>query len=180
MECCHLSVLCCIKWLMLNCFFSLNLYLIVITCRLNHKNCSFIKTAYLTQNARTVNHHCQDNYGVTHSFTQSTAGLIPGRMQIFFLLLHTKDGKGNTQRCFQNYSLILPICRAVMDIKVMGRYCRRVVGCKLNSHSQQFISLHCKFLFFKLRVIPLLTHCGRVTQICVFNTVKLGTSASSP
>ena len=27
---------------------------------------------------------------------------------------------------------------------------------------------------------PSLTHCGRVTQICVFNTVKLGTSASSP
>jgi len=26
----------------------------------------------------------------------------------------------------------------------------------------------------------LLTHCGRVTQICVFNTVKNGTSASSP
>jgi len=25
-----------------------------------------------------------------------------------------------------------------------------------------------------------LTHCWRVTQICVFNTVKLGTSASSP
>jgi hypothetical protein len=25
-----------------------------------------------------------------------------------------------------------------------------------------------------------LTHCERVTQICVFNTVKLGTSASSP
>ena len=25
-----------------------------------------------------------------------------------------------------------------------------------------------------------LTHCGRVTQICVFNTVQLGTSASSP
>jgi len=25
-----------------------------------------------------------------------------------------------------------------------------------------------------------LTHCGRVTQICDFNTVKLGTSASSP
>ena len=29
-------------------------------------------------------------------------------------------------------------------------------------------------------VFELLTHCGRVTQICVFNTVKLGTSASSP
>ena len=28
--------------------------------------------------------------------------------------------------------------------------------------------------------IYILTHCGRVTQICVFNTVKLGTSASSP
>ena len=26
----------------------------------------------------------------------------------------------------------------------------------------------------------ILTHCGRVTHICVFNTVKLGTSASSP
>jgi len=26
----------------------------------------------------------------------------------------------------------------------------------------------------------ILTHCGRVVQICVFNTVKLGTSASSP
>jgi len=27
---------------------------------------------------------------------------------------------------------------------------------------------------------PILTHCGWVTQICVFNTVKLRTSASSP
>jgi len=26
----------------------------------------------------------------------------------------------------------------------------------------------------------ILTHCGRAMQICVFNTVKLGTSASSP
>jgi len=121
MECCHLSVLCCIKWLMLNCFFSLSLYITVITCCLNHKTCSFIKTAYLTQNVWTVNHHCQDNCGVTHSNTQSNAGLIPGRMQLFFFLLHTKDGKGNTQRCYQNYSFILPICRAVMDVKLMGR-----------------------------------------------------------
>jgi len=30
------------------------------------------------------------------------------------------------------------------------------------------------------RVSPTLTQCGRVTEICVFNTVKLGTSASSP
>ena len=26
----------------------------------------------------------------------------------------------------------------------------------------------------------ILTHCGRVRQICIFNTVRLGTSASSP
>jgi len=28
--------------------------------------------------------------------------------------------------------------------------------------------------------VDILTYCRRVTQICVFNTVKLGTSASSP
>ena len=32
----------------------------------------------------------------------------------------------------------------------------------------------------ELQAQTFLTHCGRVTQICVFNTVKLGTSASSP
>ena len=32
---------------------------------------------------------------------------------------------------------------------------------------------------FVLQKRVVLTHCGRVTQICVFNTVKLGTSASS-
>jgi len=31
-----------------------------------------------------------------------------------------------------------------------------------------------------LERVAMLAHCGRVTQICVFNTVKLGTSASSP
>ena len=30
------------------------------------------------------------------------------------------------------------------------------------------------------KILLHLTHCGRLTQICVFNTVKLGTSASSP
>ena len=33
---------------------------------------------------------------------------------------------------------------------------------------------------FYINVGAILTHCGWVTQICVFNTVKLGTSASSP
>jgi len=32
----------------------------------------------------------------------------------------------------------------------------------------------------QLKSGPILTHCCRVMQICVFNTVKLGTSASSP
>jgi len=32
----------------------------------------------------------------------------------------------------------------------------------------------------KIILSHLLTHCGRVTQICFFNTVKLGTSASPP
>jgi len=38
------------------------------------------------------------------------------------------------------------------------------------------------FAFFDDPVIAkaILTHCGRGTQICLFNTVKLGTSASSP
>jgi len=37
---------------------------------------------------------------------------------------------------------------------------------------------HKMSLIFTISYI--LTHCGRVMQICVFNTVKLGTSASSP
>jgi len=36
------------------------------------------------------------------------------------------------------------------------------------------------FVELKKKTTRLLTHYGRVTQICVFNTVKLGTSASSP
>jgi len=36
----------------------------------------------------------------------------------------------------------------------------------------------CVFAIAANRLV--LTHCGRVRQICVFNTVNLGTSASSP
>jgi hypothetical protein len=40
---------------------------------------------------------------------------------------------------------------------------------------------YCMVVAFHNRdVVVILTHCGRVTQICVFNAVKLGTSASSP
>jgi len=35
-------------------------------------------------------------------------------------------------------------------------------------------------VIFSTNVTKILTHCGRVTQICVFNTMKLGTSTSSP
>ena len=34
--------------------------------------------------------------------------------------------------------------------------------------------------YHKQYLIKLLKHCGRMTQICVFNTMNLGTSASSP
>jgi len=44
------------------------------------------------------------------------------------------------------------------------------------SQTQQFYDRSVPFRLY----ILLLTHCGRVTQICVFNTVKLGTAASSP
>ena len=50
----------------------------------------------------------------------------------------------------------------------------------------QFHCGHIKVINWKVcvRIVEngrdILTHCGRVTQICVFNTVKLGTSASSP
>ena len=42
----------------------------------------------------------------------------------------------------------------------------------------QHIKLLTYGLYYNLNTV--LTHCGRVTQICVFNTVNLGTSASSP
>jgi len=40
--------------------------------------------------------------------------------------------------------------------------------------------IHDAVLSRKKLDVSTLTHCGRVTQICVFNTVKLGTSANSP
>jgi len=40
--------------------------------------------------------------------------------------------------------------------------------------------IHINQIYSHFKYLSLtLTHCGRVTQICVFNTVKLGTSASS-
>ena len=47
---------------------------------------------------------------------------------------------------------------------------------KLYDNLPKFIQEIDDYKAFKKEV----THCGRVTQICVFNTVKLDTSASSP
>jgi len=43
-----------------------------------------------------------------------------------------------------------------------------------------YMKFYYKIVTATQETYSLLTHCGRVTQICVFNTVKLGTSASSP
>ena len=61
----------------------------------------------------------------------------------------------NTVHLCQHYSLYMP---NKIQYNWRGDYCE----CVRPAH------------------LPVLTHCGRVTQICVFNTVKLGTSASSP
>ena len=42
------------------------------------------------------------------------------------------------------------------------------------------IDLQAENIFPLFDKLYILTHCGRVTQICVFNVVKLCTSASSP
>ena len=52
-------------------------------------------------------------------------------------------------------------------------YGKTIIMCFIN-YSKAFDCVdHC-------RLWNTLTHCGWVTQICVFNRVKLGTSASSP
>jgi len=50
-----------------------------------------------------------------------------------------------------------------------------------NMRLNTFINVYllvCHISMNQVKII--LTHCGRVTQICVFNTANLGTSASSP
>jgi hypothetical protein len=60
---------------------------------------------------------------------------------------------------------------------------REVVGLLLWSNithiTHIWIGSRCYPLFWSLWY-EFLTHCGRVTQSCVFNMVNLGTSASSP
>jgi len=63
-------------------------------------------------------------------------------------------------------------------------YC--LFGCDSVQYGRKVTMFHRNMLpqpsynAFTSKKTAILTHCGRVTQICVFNTVKLGTSASSP
>jgi len=60
--------------------------------------------------------------------------------------------------------------------------------CSLKLGRDQFVPRLFHFIIRKSRLngqeippaVRVITHCGRVTQICFFNTVNLGTSASSP
>ena len=51
---------------------------------------------------------------------------------------------------------------------------------KIKSKYQEFYYYEFKLEIARTEVLTLTHNCGRVTQICVFNTVKLGTSPSSP
>ena len=62
-----------------------------------------------------------------------------------------------------------PVPRKFSDVRTDTEVSRSITIPSVTLH----ITLH---RFFSLTS----THCGRVTQICVFNAVKLGTSASSP
>ena len=82
-----------------------------------------------------------------------SGGPIPAGARQFYLFQ-------NVQTCFgthpTSYSVGSGVCFS-------GGYSGQVLNLTTNLH-----------------LVLKLTHCGRVTQICVFNTVKLGTSASSP
>jgi hypothetical protein len=64
---------------------------------------------------------------------------------------------------------------AVMSL--ITKYYLNMLECKL---SIIYTYLETRLFTRCVRRLTLLTHCGRVTQICVFNTVKPGTSVSSP
>jgi len=85
-----------------------------------------------------------------------------------------------------------------MYVLYMHAHINTCIRTYIHTHKQIFIKTYIKNIY-SLAYIPayifnsykenynmrkhkntVLTHCGRVTQICVFNTVKLGTSASSP
>ena len=54
------------------------------------------------------------------------------------------------------------------------------VGCEIVEWIYVVQDLWRSFVHTVMSTVYLTHYSGRVTQICVFNTVKLGTSASSP
>jgi len=58
---------------------------------------------------------------------------------------------------------------------------QNIVGLVRNSHEREIDAIVAALTGNTIKMTsPSLTHCGRVTQISVFNTVNLGKSASSP
>ena len=100
------------------------------------------------------------------------------RVRIF---AYRTGGRRDTQYCV--------LCLCILYVYVFLLTCTLTevfpcffLSCKANArvklaktgHGPHYFTLVC------ICIVRLLTHCGRVTQIYVFNTVKLGTSASSP
>jgi len=80
-----------------------------------------------------------------------------------------------------NIFCVLTLCSLLKTFRRFGgKHCLHIEGGTYFEYIRR-ISRHNTSLLFQLMhtIYSTLKHCGRVTQICVFNTVKLGTSASS-
>ena len=109
---------------------------------------------------------------------------VATRWQLFVTHINTKNTGNVTKQTIHRTTQQLGRLRAV------PRLCRFYPGICLTTekkHGKTSVRVvHSSTVcYFRLVIcLPslksLLTHCGRVTQICVFHTVKLGTSASSP
>jgi len=95
------------------------------------------------------------NYGGCCMSQRNTAYLLSAQKQI---TLHKQTHPRGTRKC--KYNAALNIHRLF--------------------HFLCYSTILSFLLLRSTSEYKILTHCGRVTQICVFNTVKLGTSASSP
>jgi len=78
----------------------------------------------------------------------------------------------------ENYRILGKYCLATFDLDIRKSSARSAILVEVDD----LIHAH-RSVISTVNDVSLansVTHCGRVTQICVFNTVKLGTSASSP
>ena len=71
------------------------------------------------------------------------------------------------------------LCVKMFCIRLAVQYSLSASNVNQKPHPHSYCNITLYFIPCNC-LLPSLTHCGRVTQICVFNTVKLGTSASSP